>query len=366
MISLRMMAAAGVALLAASSLPAQSLDRRIAQSDGETVQFHFTARESVCGNGRSYFRADDSGWYGNFGSGDGGGRNDVCAAGPVRIVLTRAGRDVLKIETFAGPLFVDPAGGKDLGAVPAREAAAYLLTLAQTLDGRPAREALLPAMLADSAVVTPTLAQIVRDQSRARDVRRSAISWLSRRRGEPGGLGAASVAKVLDGVVRDRGEGEGVRQQALSTIAGLDRGEGIPELLRYAADRDSWLSKQAVSTLSRSGDPRARQFVRESLKRTELSEEQRVAIIHGIGDDYATSADLRLLRDSYPALNSDRERDAVIQVVAQAGGNDNTAWLIALAKSPTETVQRRRRALSLLSRSDDPQLRDALKSLIDR
>lgn len=362
--TLRIRVAAGVVLLAAAPLQAQSLDRRIAQADGETVQFHFAARDGVCGNGRTFVRADDSGWYGLY-YGD-GGRSDLCANGPVRVVLTRAGKDVLKIETFAGPLVNDPQGGRDIGAVGAQDAVSYLLGLAQTLDGRPAREALFPALLADSAVTTPSLAALAKDQSRARDVRRSALSWLSRRRNEAGGLGGTAVAKVLDGIVRDRSEGESIRQQAMSSIANLERGEGIPELLQFVKDSDGWLAKQGLSTLSRSGDPRARQYVRGALSRADLTDEQRVTIIHGLGDEYASAADMKMLRDAYPGLNSDRERDAVIQVVAQAGGSENTSWLIALAKSPTETLQRRRRALSLLSRSDDPRLRDALKEMIDR
>lgn len=354
----------GALLIAATCMQGQSLERRVAQAAGETVQFHFAARDGVCGNGRTYFRADDSGWYGSY-SGD-GGRTDPCATGPVRVFMTRSGKDVLRIESFAGPLNAEAAGGRDLGVVPAREAAVYLLDLAQVLDGRPAREALLPAMLADSAITTPVLAQIAKESGRARDIRRSAISWLSRRRTETGGIGATGVAKTLEGIVRDRSENESIRQQAMSTIAGLDRGEGIPDLLQFAKDGDGWISKQAMSTLARSGDPRARQFVREAIKRTDLTDEQRLTIIHGIGDDYATGADFKLLRDAYPALSTDRERDAVIQVIAQAGGNANTSWLIALAKSPTESVQRRKRALNLLARSDDPRLRDALRELIDR
>ena len=63
-----------------------------------------------------------------------------------------------------------------------REAADYLLSLAATVDGRPGRDAIGPAMLADSATVTPQLLAIARDQSRARETRSSAINWLSRRR----------------------------------------------------------------------------------------------------------------------------------------------------------------------------------------
>jgi HEAT repeat protein len=353
-----------VAAVIAGPAAAQSLDRRVASAPDGSVQFHFAARAGVCGNGKNFMRADDSNWYTSY-NGDGYGR-DMCADGPVRVVITRAGRDVVKIETFAGPLATDESGGKDIGAAPAREAAAYLLGLATSLDGRPAREALTPAMLADSAVVTPQLLQLAKDQGRARDLRRSAISWLARRRTEAGGVGADAVERALDQMVRDRSESESVRSQALSTISGLDRGEGIPVLIKFAADADTWLSRQAFSTLSRSGDPRAREYIRNAVKRSDLTEENKVSAIQSLGGEYANGADLKALRDMYPSLNTDRQRDAVISTLASAGGTENGSWLIAIAKSSTEPPQRRRRAISLLAKFDDPRVRDALKELIDK
>lgn len=351
------------ALAFAGPVAAQSLDRRMASEPEGSVQFHFAARAGVCGNGRTFMRADDNNWYSSY-SGDGGGR-DVCADGPVRVVITRAGRDIIKIETFAGPIAPDDRGGRDLGVTGAHDAATYLLGLATTLDGRPAREALTPAMLADSAVVTPQLLQLAKDQSRARDLRRSAISWLARRRAESGGIGADAVERALDQLVRDRTESESVRSQALSTISTLDRGEGIPVLIKFASDADNWLSRQAFSSLARSGDPRARAYIRISVKRNDLTEENRVSAIQGLGGEYATGADLKALREMYPSLNSDRQRDVLISTLASAGGTENATWLLAIAKSPIEPPQRRRRAISLLTKFDDPRVRDALKELVD-
>jgi len=350
--------------LAAATLCAQSLDRKVSAVSDGLVQFHFAARDGICGNGRNWLRTDEDGWYGSFNSET--MRGEGCATGPVRVVITRANREVVKIDTYAGPLAVDPAAGQDLGAVPARDAVSYLLGLASNLDGRPAREALFPAMLADSAPVTPALLQLAKDQSRPRDLRRSAVSWASRRRAEPGGVGAATVARALDQIVRDRSESESVRQQALSTIAGFNRGEGIPVVMGLANENDQWLSRQAYQAIARSGDPRARQFIREAVQRTGLQDETRATLIRGLGDEYATGADLKLLRDLYPKLDSDREREALMSVVANAGGRDNTEWLLRIAQSQTESVQRRRRAISLLARLDDPRVRDALKGMVER
>jgi HEAT repeat protein len=350
----------------AASVPAcaQTLERRVAAAGDNPVQFHFAARAGVCGDGRSYFHADDDGWYGSFYSD--GNRMQACEAGPVRVVIVRAGRDVVKVETYAGPIAADAGAAQDLGAVPAREAAAYLLSVAASAEGRPARDALTPAMLADSAVVTPAMLQIAKDQARGRDLRKSAITWLARRRTEPSGVGATGIARALDQIVRDRTENESVRQQAMGTISRFDRGEGIPTLIGFAGDGDQWISKQAFQTLSRSGDPRARQYIRDAVKKPSLDEESRTEAIRGIGGEYSTGADLKLLRDLYPTLNSDRERDGLISVVAQAGGTENATWLLAIAKSTTEPIQRRRRAVSLLSKFDDPRVKEALKDLIEK
>ncbi len=343
---------------------AQSLERRIASAGDTPAQFHFAAREGVCGNGKTYYRTEDDNWYGTFYNGD-GMRNDPCVNGPVRVVVTHAGKEIVRVETYVGPTPADAPAAQEIGAVPAKEAVAYLLSIASGTDGKPARDALAPAMLADSAVVTPVLLQIAKDQTRSRDIRRSAITWLSRRRDEKGGVGAAGIAKALDQLVRDRNESETIRSQALGTISRFDRGEGIPTLMGFAGDQDKWLARQAFQTLSRSGDPRARQFVREQVKRADLDEDTKVEVIRGIGDDYATSADMKLLRDLYATVDSDKERDAIISSVANAGGNENANWLLDIAKSKTEPSGRRRRAVSLLSRYDDPRVKEALKGLIN-
>ncbi|HEX3927949.1 MAG TPA: HEAT repeat domain-containing protein [Gemmatimonadales bacterium] len=357
-------ALSGATLLAFPSVAAaQTLDRRVAAAGDGSTEFHFAAHEGVCGDGKSFMRAAEDGYYSSYNSNS--GSDDVCLKGPVRVVIVHAGRDVVKIETYAGPLASDE-GGHDLGAVSAREAASYLLGLATTLDGRPAREAILPATLADSAIITPQLLTLAQDANRSRDLRRTAISWLARRRNETGGVGAAAVSRLLDELIRNRSESESVRQQALSTVAGLDRGEGVPVLIGLVGDADTWLAHQATTSLANSGDPRARQFTREAVRRTDLDEDSRVAVINGLGNTYAGADDIKVLRDLYPSLNTDRERDAVLNAVASAGGNDNASWLLAIAKSPTEPAQRRRRVVSLLGRFDDPRVKDALKEMIDK
>ena len=347
-----------------ASVGAQSLDRKVAAMGDGSAQFHFAAREGVCGDGRSYMRVDDEGWYGTFNGN--GGRDMPCTTGPVRVVVTKTGRDIVRIEALAGPLYNDPSAGPDLGAFGAREAANWLLEQAKSLDGKPARDAIFPAMLADSSVVTPTLVAIARDQNRPRELRRSAITWLSRRRNEAGGVGAAAADRALDQIIRDRAESETIRQAALGTLSRLDRGEGTTAMLQLARESDPWLSKQAFQNLARSGDPRARQFVRDAVRRSDLSEDNRLEALRALGNEYATGADLKALRDMYPSANSDRERDVILNAAATSGGSENTSWLLQIANSPTEPAARRRRVVTMLARLDDPRVREALKGMVDR
>jgi HEAT repeat protein len=354
----------GLLTVLGANVDAQSLERRIAGMGDGSAQFTFAAREGVCGDGRNYLRVDDDGWYGTYTVN--GGRETPCTAGPVRVIVTKSGRDIVRIEAQAGPLYVDPTAGQNLGTVGAREAANWLLEQAKSLDGKPAREAIFPAMLADSSVVTPSLVALVRDQNRPRELRRTAITWLSRRRTEVGGVGAATADRTIDQIVRDRTESESIRQSALSTLARLDRGEGTAAMLQFARESDPWLAKQAFSNLSRSGDPRARQFVREAVRRADIQEENRLEALRALGNEYATGADLKVLRELYPASNSDRERDVILSAVANSGGRENATWLLAIANSPTEPVSRRKRVVNMLSKLDDPQIREALKGMVDR
>src|SRR5437867_8360081 len=216
---MRILAAATLALTAhVSTGSAQSLADRIAGASDPRVQFTFAARADACGNGRSFIQISGSQWYGSWNDGD---RRDVCTPGPVRVVADRAGRDVVSISTFVGPLPEPTPGITDLGRVRARDAAEYLLTLAERAEGRVSRDALLPAVLADSVDVTPRLLALARNQNAARETRRSAISWLGRPL-DSRGRAVKDVADALVQIARDDDDNESVRQQALRTLARLE------------------------------------------------------------------------------------------------------------------------------------------------
>jgi HEAT repeat protein len=346
-ISLPMLSALAVVFVTAGPAQGQSLERRIESAPAGNVQFQFAARSGVCGDGRTYLRAEGDMWYGSF--------NDMvrsmpCEAGPVRVLIVRDGRDLLRIQTFAGPVAVEP-NTTNLGAVSAPDAAAYLLGVASRVEGRPGRDAIMPAMLADSAVVTRDLLALARDPQRAREVRRSAISWLVRRRTERGGLSIEELARTLTEIARDESEARTVRDQALGSLARLESSQGLDALVSMAQQpSESWLARRAIEVMANSGDPRARAHLRTAAERPELSEEARAAAIAGIAGEFATSRDAEFLRALYRRLNTDRLRSAAMTGVAGIGGRESREWIVGIARDSNQPITQRKKAVDLAER----------------
>lgn len=365
--------AVGLMTLPIVAARGQSLARRITSAPDGRVQFEFDARAGVCGNGRSYIQTGPNNFSGSF---DDSRRMDACVAGPVRVVLDRAEREVISLHTYVGPLSADP-GTTELGTVRPREAVEYLLSLAREAEGRVGRDAIMPAMLADDAPPAAELLQIARDQSRPRETRRSALSWVAQASSVDGPVPRAVSDAILQ-IARDESDNVEVRRAALNVLSRLDQGAGIPPLIELAranmtGDR-TWLSRESLAALARSGDPRARDFLRGVVQRSDVPDDVLFTAIRGLGTEYATGRDADLLRSIYPRLAGDRSRDAVLSVVAEIGGTDNTRWLLGVARDENTPIPARRRALMYASRAGvpladlvrmydtttDPQMKDAL------
>jgi HEAT repeat protein len=367
---------AGAALSAlASTLSAQSLADRIAGASDPRVQFTFAARAGVCGNGRSFIQVAGNTWYGSWNDGD---RREACTEGPIRVVLDRAGRDVVSISTFAGPTPPPTSGVADLGRVRTRDASEYLLGLAERAEGRVSRDAILPAVLADSVDPTPRLLTLARNQSAARETRRTAISWLARPL-DSGDRGVKEVAGVLVQISKDDDENQSVREQAMRTLARLEHGAGTAQLMDLARDAQrTSMAREALSALNSSGDPRARQYLRDVVRRADLPDDVLAAGIRGVGGEFATGEDIKLLREVYGKLPGERSREQAMQSIASFGGAENVRWLLALSRDANQPASIRRRAIQhayrggapvaeiikLYDETTDPQLKDAVMSVL--
>ena len=353
-----LIAAAPLVVAPGPAANGQSLANRVNSAPDGRVQFSFPSRPGVCGNGRTYIQTGPNSISGTisyngvvYGNYNDGMRADPCLPGPVRVVIDRADKQPLSVQTYVGPTDSTLRGVTDLGHVRGQEAADYLLSLSGTIDGRAGRDALLPAMLADSANTAAQLVSIARNSALPRETRRSALSYMGR---STDGMQTipSSVTEPILAIARDETDNQSVRQQALSVLGRLDHGAGIPPLIQLSQQTQSnWLAKAAMSTLSRSGDPRARQYLRTAVRRTDLPDEVLTVALRALGQDYATAQDAALLREIYPSLKSDRSREAVYTALAEMGGAENTKWLVNLAQDGTVSLPLRRRAIDAASRA---------------
>ncbi len=352
-------ACAGLALMMGGGATgqAQSLARRVETSNAPNVQFHFAARPGVCGDGRTYIRTDTDSWYGSVNDFT---RSQPCESGPVRVVLVRSGNEPIRIETYAGTLRSD-SSATDLGRVGAAEAATYLISIAKSAEGRAGRDALMPANLADSASIASDLMEIARDQRRSRDMRRSSLSWLVRRRDSRDGMQSAEVVRMLAGMARDETEHTSFRQNAVSMLGRMDRGEGVPTLIEMTrGSNDTWLARYAAQALGRSGDPRARRTVRALAESENTPADVRVAAIGGLMGEYASVEDAEALQRAYPSVTNEKTRDAILSGVANLGSVSSREFLLRVVRDEDQPSRQRRRAATLLDKAGVP-VRDVVR-----
>jgi HEAT repeat protein len=339
---------ASAALALAGALPAQETLRNRVEGGGDgRVQFQFAARSDVCGSG-STVRVGRSA-YAPPDPGAGDELDRPCRRGPVVVRITRSGGQVVGVETEIAPA-VTPAGIRDLGSVPARTAAEYLMELAARAEGRPARDAIFPAVLADSAIIWPALLGLSRNRDLSRSVRQGALAWLGR---EVPRLAADQERQVSTGLAALAGDPEetlAIRQQALLVLARAQPPD-VAVLTRMATGTDSWLRDAAIQAMAGSGDPRARDFLRAALGDPALPDRLRATVIRGIGGQHATGKDIELLRSRFGALTSPESRRAVVQAVGEQGGTANLQWLLGIATDPNTLPELRSQAIESAQRA---------------
>jgi HEAT repeat protein len=344
------LAAAGITALATSA-SAQSIASRVASSPSSgSVQFTYAARQGVCGNGRTWYSIGGNSFYGNFDSDFSRATSEQCVNGPVRVVLDISERQVVGLRTFVGPPQPD-ATGINIGNVSTAAATDYLLSLASSSEGRVGPSALSAALLADSVELTDRLLAIGRDNARPLETRRSALSALA-------GASATQTQKITEALIaiaRNENEAQSLRQRALSTLARLGHGDGVPSLIQLATrELPNWVGRESLSVLARSGDPRAREYLRGAIQRTDLPDEVLAVAIRGFGREYVTSRDAQTLRDMFPKLTGNASSEAILSSLGELGGSENVQWLLGIVRNTQLTMDTRRRSLQYLSRAGVP------------
>lgn len=245
------------------SAEAQSIASRVARVSNGTVRMSFAVRPGICGSGNSITRSSGRGRtiWGN----DWNRSRDVewetdCSTGPARIVIDRRDGEIADLRFYVGGRW-RPGGSDvvDLGTVPAREAAEYLVSIAQTERGSMGEKAILPATLADSAEIWPALIKVARNPDLPRSTRTQSVFWLGQAAGE------AATANLRD-IVVDNGVDREVREQAVFALSQRPREESVPALIAVArTNKDPEIRKKALFWLGQTHDPRALDLFEELL-----------------------------------------------------------------------------------------------------
>jgi hypothetical protein len=242
---------AAAMMIAAAPLAAQTTiaDRVAAVREG-TVRMHFAARPGVCGDGRGNVWTQGRNVWND-------GRH-VCIAGPVIVRIDRADNQTVRIrKTVGGPSDRWPMD-TDLGGVPARDAALYLLTLAHSLAGSSAEEALGAAAFADAGDLSSQFLAVVRDDNAPIGTRRQALFWF--------GQSDAPTSQLtnLYGELR----ASSLREQYPFVLSQRHDDAAVDKLIEVArTDRDVAIRKQAMFWLGQSKDPKAVKFLRDLILR---------------------------------------------------------------------------------------------------
>jgi hypothetical protein len=268
--ALRMTSLAGTtavvlaALLGAASVaPAQSIAGRVARVSDGTVRMTFATKPGICGTGGSIIHSNGRGrttWGDNWNTSPDIEWDIDCTYGPARVVLDRRDGELADLRWYVGGRWRPASSGVvDLGVVSAREAADYLISIAQSEKGSMGEKAIFPATIADSANIWPALIKIARNQNLPRGTRTQSVFWLGQAAGD------AATANLKD-IVLDNTVDREVREQAVFALSQRPREEGIPALISVArTNKDPEIRKRALFWLGQSHDPRAIDLFEELL-----------------------------------------------------------------------------------------------------
>lgn len=242
-------------------LGAQSLPAAIG-SGGGPVNVVFPSRPNLCGDGLTFVRSMRGG--GSHGIYVGGGSystrdgwNDrPCTRGPVRVLATVLDGSVTRLTIFVGPVPASASTSRT-ATLSATDAAAWLTELASRAPGRVASQAIQALMWDDAPEPWPLLLRLAKDTDRPRDVRQTALTWLSF--GVTDHLGLAD----LDEHATDEDE---MRTQAVFVLTQRRTPGTVGELIDLSRTaKHPSVRKAAIFWLGQSGDRRAAEVFAELL-----------------------------------------------------------------------------------------------------
>lgn len=220
----------------------------LGRRDGD-FRIAFATKPGVCGSGEhniSIRDDDDDDWQSD------------CKHGPALVTIRMRDGQLADVKTRVGGTWLPRSDVTDLGTVASRDAADLFLRLARQ-DGKGADEAILPALIADSADVWRDLLALARSDRVRTDVRKSAVFWV-------GQAAATAATKGLTDVVGDDAVDREVRESAVFALSQRPRDEAVPALLAVArTHKDPQIRRKAIFWLGQTEDPRAVAYFEEVL-----------------------------------------------------------------------------------------------------
>lgn len=349
--------------LGASAVGGQSLASRVAEAGQGEVRMTFATRANVCGDGRNVVAVGDV--FTMYPSMESHGRwsRASCVPGTARVALQVGVAAIETIRTHVGGTWEAPAGRvTDLGAVSSASAAAYFFDVADKSEGRVTRNAMLAAVIADSAEIGHRLLSIAQRLTAPAETQRQAINWL-------GVFGDASIVPALVALAQSGDdEKRSVGEAALFALSQVADGAGIPSLIELAHIKSSTrLRAKAVFWLGQSEDARGRREVRAIAGDDTVASEVRAKAVVTLGQGDATTADdLHFLRDLFAHVDNAAVRDQILMAISQGDAAEGGQWLLSVARDENMPVESRKKAIfwagqsSVTSTADVARVYDAI------
>ena len=337
-----------------SLVAAQDIAERVRQVGNGTLRMSFAARAGVCGDGGDMVGFGRALYI--WPSIESHGRWDAprCVPGPARVAVTVDDGRPVSVRTFVGGGWSARASATDIGTVPAAQAAGYFVSLAAGGDGRLSRDAILPAVIADSADVAPDLLRLGRDRQRPTETRSRALHWV-------GQLAGASAIDPLLAIARDDDERRGVREASVFALATIPDGAGVGALIGLAGtDGDDWLREKAVFWLGETDDARATELLQRLALQGSADVDLRKAALFSLG---RSRMPIEQLVGLYARLNGDELREHFIFVLSQRREDAALEKLIDIARRDPN-ANMRKKALFWLGQSDDPRATQLIRDLV--
>ncbi len=237
---------------------AQSIAQQVRSSQYGKVRFAFAAKDGICGHNNSIQHGNSSRHNWSNGSSSDVEYDIECDADPVRVVLDVDDGKVTRLRTYVGGRWRPGSNVTDLGMISTRTATDFLLALASEAEGKVAQEAIMPATLADSVTVWPSLVKIARDDDRPNATRKQAVFWLSVQAGD----------RVDGDGDKSSGPDAEVKKSAVFALSQQRQSESVSTLMEVARkNRDPDVRRTALFWLGQTNDPRAVSVFEEILSR---------------------------------------------------------------------------------------------------